>query len=59
MTRTEKETARLTHAANRFFQEAEAPDGNAWNAVFSALAKRDLKELFAICERHGVLTHKD
>ena len=59
MTKTEQETARLTHAANRFYQEAEAPDANAWHKVFTALAKRDLKALYALCEEHGVLTHKD
>lgn len=59
MTEDEKKTARLTHAANRFYQEAEAPDGNAWHKVFTALATRDEAALFALCEEHGVLTHKD
>lgn len=45
--------------ANRFWQEAEAPDGNAWHHVFLALAKRDVKALEKLCEEHGVLTHND
>jgi hypothetical protein len=59
MTRTEKKIAVLSHMANRFYQEAEAPDGTAWSHVFLALARRDVKALEKLCVEHGVLTHND
>jgi len=50
----EQKTAHLTNMANRFWQEAEAPDGNAWNELFTCLATRNIPRMEALLKEYKV-----
>jgi hypothetical protein len=54
MTDEEQKTAYLMTCARRFYQEAEAPDGNDWEHLFGFLARRDTKGIKAFIESFGV-----
>ena len=45
MTEEDKKTARLVTLANRFYQEAEAPDEEAMDSLFFYLARRNEEQL--------------
>lgn len=48
----EQKTNWLTEHALFFWQEAEDPDANEMDALFTALAERDVEAIKALFQRH-------